>query len=327
MISRVADHCFWLGRYLERTESTARVLAVTRNLSLDAALQPRQCWLPVVIVAGEEAAFARRHGPAGTDDGERVQDYLTWDAEVGVSIRRSVAAARDNARSMREVVSLETWEALNELNLWLAGPMSRTAYRKDRHAFYRRIRQAVQGIHGIARGTMLHDDALSFLDLGVRLEAAGQTARVLDVHHHAFSQVGSPDVVETALWLSLLRSCSGFEPFMKRHQAQVTAAAVARFLVLAPDFPRSVRFCIRSAWDQLSAIRPPETEGLPGARSVERLSRLSTWLDQCEPMLTGGGLHGLLTHIVDETAAICDWIGLELLGYEVTPAPHPAPPQ
>jgi uncharacterized alpha-E superfamily protein len=324
MISRVADHCFWLGRYLERAESTARVLAVTRNLSLDAELAPRQCWLPVVIVSGEERPFLDRHGPAAAEDGERVQDYLTWDTGHGASIIRALAAARDNARSIREVVSLEVWETLNELYLWMHGDAT-AEYRDDRHAFYRRIRQAVQGIQGIERGTMLQDDGLNFIELGVRLERAGQTARILDVHHHAFSQLRVNDVVETALWLSLLRACSGFEPFMKRHPGRATSEAVARFLVLEPQFPRSVRFCIGSAWERLSAIRPPDAAGLPGAGALARLRALLEWSDRCEAQLDAGGLHPLLTHVVDETTAICDLIGRELLGYEAVSAPSPAP--
>jgi len=324
MISRVADHCFWLGRYLERAESAARVLAVTRNLALDAELAPRQCWLPVVIVAGEERPFLERRGPAAAEDGERVQDYLTWDQENAASISRSVAAARDNARSIREVVSLEVWEALNELHLWLHGEAA-AEYRDDRHAFYRRIRQAVQAIQGIMRSTMLHDDALNFIELGVRLEQAGQTARILDVHHHAFSRLVAHDVIETALWLSLLRACSGFEPFMKRHQGRVGPEAVARFLVLEPGFPRSVRFCIRSAWERLSAIRPPGAEGLPGGQALARLRALVEWSDRCQDQLEQGGLHELLTHVVDETSAICDGIGRELLGEGAAAAPSTAP--
>jgi uncharacterized alpha-E superfamily protein len=325
MISRVADHCFWLGRYLERAESTARVLAVTRNLSLDAELAPRQCWLPVVIVAGEEHPFLERFGPEAAEDGERVQDYLTWDTSHGASIIRAVAAARDNARSVREVVSLEVWEAINELHLWMHGDAT-DEYRDDRHAFYRRIRQAVQAVQGIERGTMLQDDGLNFIELGVRLERAGQTARILDVHHHAFSQLQMNDVVETALWLSLLRACSGFEPFMKRQPGRVSPEAVARFLVLEPQFPRSVHFCIHSAWERLSAIRPPEAEGRPGAGALARLRGLVEWSDRCEQQLQDGGLHPLLTHVVDETTAICDLIGRELLGYEAASA-APATPQ
>ena len=94
MISRVADNLFWLGRYIERAESSARVLLVTRNLALDGELQARQCWQPAVVVCGESERFLERFGEAGFEDGELVQRYLGWDEQNGVSILRSVAAAR-----------------------------------------------------------------------------------------------------------------------------------------------------------------------------------------------------------------------------------------
>ncbi|HET8723059.1 MAG TPA: alpha-E domain-containing protein [Anaeromyxobacteraceae bacterium] len=314
MISRVADHCFWLGRYLERAESTARVLGVTRNLALDVGLNPRHVWLPVIIVSGEEERYASaRQGRP--DDGERVQDYMTWDEENPSSIRRSLGAARDNARSIREVVSLETWEALNALYLWMGSPRARTEWREDRHAFYRRIRTSVQSLQGIVRGTMLFDDAMHFMLLGTMLERAGQTARILDVHHHAFRALGSHEVIETALWLALLRACSGFEPFMKVHRGRVSADAVARFLVLEPLFPRSVRFALRAAVSRFERLRPPAEASLPGAVSAERLRALALWVAGLESDFDVAGLHAILTRVVDETAAIAGIIGTELLGY------------
>ncbi len=323
MISRVADHCFWLGRYLERAESLARVLGVSRNLALDAGLNPRHVWLPVVIVSGEEQRFHARVG-AAVEDGERVQEYLTWDDENPCSIRRTLSAARDNARSIREAVSLETWEALNALHLWLGSPRARAEWRDDRHAFYRRIRTSGQSLQGIVRGTMLHDDALHFLELGLLLERAGQTARILDVHHHAFKALGTHDVIETALWLALLRACSGFEPFMKRHQGRVSPDAVARFLVLEPLFPRSVRFAVRAAALRLSRIRPDAD--LPGRESQARLRRIVEWVDERERDFDPAALHALLTHVVDETSDVATIIGRELLGY--APAvPEPATAQ
>jgi uncharacterized alpha-E superfamily protein len=315
MISRVADHCFWLGRYLERVESAARVLGVTRNLALDVGLNPRHLWLPVIIVSGEEERFAAHPDGGAPDDGERVQDYMTWDEENPSSIRSSLAAARVNARSIREVVSLETWEALNALYLWAGSPRARTEWREDRHAFYRRIRTSAQSLLGIVRGTMLHDDAIHFIFLGVMLERAGQTSRILDVHHHAFRALGSHVVIETALWLALLRACSGFEPFMKLHQGQVGPDAVARFLVLEPLFPRSVRFSLRAAKARLARIRPPAQPDLPGAESWRRLHALAQWLGEREPDFDPAALHPLLTHVVDETSAIAGVMGRELLGY------------
>jgi uncharacterized alpha-E superfamily protein len=326
MIARVADHCFWLGRYVERAESTARVLQVTRNLALDAGLSGRQCWHPMIVVAGEEARFTSRFG-SGAEDGEVVQRYLTWDEEALCSIRRSVQAARDNARSAREVVSLETWEALNELHLWMGRPQAEGRWRDDRHGFYREVRRGCQLALGLVQGTMLHDDPYDFIVLGVMLERAGQTARLLDVHHHALTEAAPHQVVQTAVFLALLRACSGFEPFMRRARGAVTPASVAAFLVLDAEFPRSIRFALASAHARLSRIRPAGAVGCPGGESLERLRALDDWVGRQRAAALAGGpvLHDLLTRVVDDTAGICDVIGRELLGQRpLAPPPDDA---
>ena len=123
-------------------------------------------------------------------------------------------------------------------------------------------------------------------------------------------------IVETALWLGLLRACSGMEPFLKRHQGTITARTVAAFLILEPRFPRSVRYCVRAAYKRLGRIRPPGDHDLPGGQSLERLRVLDGWLvEPREGALDPGGVHELLTHVVDETAAIGETIGRELLGH------------
>jgi uncharacterized alpha-E superfamily protein len=346
LISRVADHCFWFGRYLERTESTARVLAVTSNLALDAELTPEQCWLPVVIVSGEREQFLARHGggsqsqaqsqspgastqtqSAGFMDwNEAVPRYMTWEEDNLTSLVRSIGAVRENARSIREVLSLEAWETTNELYLWMTnggheGAAGRADYEKDRYTFYRHIRRAVQLCLGLVRSTMLHDTPLDFIWLGVMLERVGQTARVLDVHHHAFTNLPSrpeQEVVETALWLSLLRACSGFEPFMKRNQGKVTADAVASFLIFEPDFPRSLRFCLDAAQSRFfEHIRPSGQPQLPGAETAARLGALAAWLRERSQEPMPADVHGLLTHVVDETAAVCAGLSREMFGAPV----------
>jgi uncharacterized alpha-E superfamily protein len=315
VISRVADHLFWLGRYLERAESTARVLAVTRNLSLDGELRPRQVWHPAVVVFGEEEPFRARLGEAALEDGEAVQRYLSWHDDVA-SIAEAVRGARENARSVREVVSLETWEAVNELNLWLVGE-ARDAFERDRHGFYRSVREAVQRTLGVVHGTMLHDDAFDFLFLGVMLERAGQTARTLDVHHHALG--GAHQVVETALWLALLRACSGFEAYMKRYQGEVSAGTVAGFLILDARFPRSIAYCLQDAGGRLGRLRTAAVE--PRGQSLSRLRTLLAWvLDEAPPAVGTGRLHDLLTRVVDESHAVCQEIGDELLVPPLPPA-------
>ncbi len=316
MISRVADHCFWLGRYLERAENIARVLSATRTLALDAELPPRQCWGPVVTVSGEEEAFAKRFGAEANADGEVVESYLTWDEENFTSLRASVAALRDNARSIRDVVSLEAWEPMNELHLWLLGPAARSEYAQHRFGFYSRIRQATQLALGLMRSTMLHDLGLDFIWLGVMLERGSQTARMLDVHHHGLEGQATSKVVETALWLATLRACSGFEPFMKRARGQISGLAIASFLICEPRFPRSLRYCLSAAHQRLAAIRPANQRELPGGQTLERLRILDEWIRGVT--VEGANLHDLLTHVVDETAAVCDGLGRELFG---TPPP------
>lgn len=316
MISRVADHCFWFGRYLERAESTARVLMVTRNLSSDAELTSEQCWLPVLIVSGEEAPFITSHGVDRVDDGESVERYMTWAEDNLTCIRHSLRAARENARSIRDVVSLEAWEAVNELHHWLGGDEARHQYQHDRIGFYRRVRNGVQLALGLLRSTMLHDTPLDFIWLGVLLERVGQTARTLDVHHHLLTVLDQRnDIVETALWLSLMRACSGFEPFMKRHQGRVSGNAVANFLLFEGSFPRSIRYCARSAHERLCAIRPPTATDLPGGASLARLAALDAWVQaRAQEPLEPWRIHDLLTHVVDETASTCNDLSVELFG-------------
>ena len=324
MISRVADHCFWFGRYVERTEATARTLAAAASFALDAELPAAQVWRPVVVVSGEEDEFRTRI--AGDDDdhaawgdGEVVQRFMVWDDDNGVSLARSLVGARWNARSIREVLSLEAWEAVNEVHLWALGEHGRAIYAQHRDTFYQHVRRATQLTLGLLRSTMLHDEPLDFVWLGVLLERVSQTARMLDVHHHGFTNLAhrgaGDEVVETALWLNLLRALSGSEAYLKRSAGRVSSHGVARFLVSEAAFPRSIAYCVHSAYDRLCAIRPPERHELPGGMSLEQLRVLDAWVAarNLEP-LAGAAVHDLLTHVVDEVHEICGTLGKELLG-------------
>jgi len=324
VISRVADHCFWFGRYVERTEATARTLAAAASFALDAELPAAQVWRPVVVVSGEEDAFRRRianddDAHAAWGDGEVVQRFMVWDEDNGVSLVRALVGARWNARSIREVLSLEAWEAVNEIHLWTLGDTGRAMYAQHRDTFYQHVRRATQLTLGLLRSTMLHDEPLDFVWLGVLLERVSQTARMLDVHHHAFTNLphhaAGDEVVETALWLNLLRALSGSEAYLKRSAGRVSSHGVARFLVSESAFPRSIAYCVHSAYDRLCAIRPPEQHQLPGGMSLEQLRVLDAWVAarNLEP-LAGAAVHDLLTHVVDEVHEICGTLGKELLG-------------
>ena len=320
MIARVADHCFWLGRYVERTESTARVLQVTGALALDAELPPRRCWHPLIVVSGQEEDYVDRFGRDALSDGEVVQRYLTRDPKNTVSLTRSIGAARENARSIREVISLEIWQVINELHVFLGSEEAFSMYEQDRDALYARVQRSTQLCLGLLRSTMLHDAPLDFVWLGVLLERVGQTARLLDVQYHALIAEGAPhSILETALWLSLLRACSGFEAFMKRSRGKVTGPAVAAFLLLEPRFPRSVRYGVTSAKERVAAIcRDGE---LRGEDAVAKLEALEAMLQGIVPEeLQGARVHEVLTRVVNETHGVCDAIGRKLLGIDAPAA-------
>jgi uncharacterized alpha-E superfamily protein len=322
VISRVADHCFWFGRYVERAEATARMLWATSSLALDAELPPAQVWRPIVVVSGEEDEFRERVAEHADDhpawgDGELVQRFMVWDEHNGVSLVRSVSGARWNARSIREVLSLEAWETVNELHLSLASSEAQQLYTQQRDMFYQGVRRSTQLTLGLLRSTMLHDEPLDFVWLGVLLERVNQTARILDVHHHATTNLTSRrnEIVETALWLSTLRALSGSEAYMKRAAGRISSETVARFLISESAFPRSIAYCVHSAYDRLCAIRPPEQHDLPGGVSLERLRVLDTWVSaRIKEPLSAGSVHDVLTHVVDEVHAICGTLGKELLG-------------
>jgi len=226
MISRVADQCFWFGRYLDRTESSARLLQATRALVFDADIPVTQCWAPLVIVSGEQERFTKHHGEAALGNGEIVQQYLTWSAESPVSLRSSARAARDCARAIRDQLSLDVWEEINELFHWLDREDTLALYRDNREEFYRDVRRTTQLTLGLVRSTMLHEEPMSFLWTGVMLERAGQVGRILDMHHHTMQRERGHDIVQVALWMSLLRACSGAEAFMKAHRGRVTAPSM-----------------------------------------------------------------------------------------------------
>ncbi len=304
MISRVADHCFWVGRYLDRAESTSRLLQVTRELAFDAELPSLECWRPVMIVSGQYPDFVARFDAEAAGNGEVVQRYMTWAPENPVSIRNAIRAAREGARSIREVLSLDIWHATNELYLWFASEEAAQQYSQDRDEVYKHVRRSTQLNLGLVRSTMLHDTPMDFLWLGVLLERIGQTARILDMHHHMLEGAGAQhQIVDTALWLSLLRSCSGFDAFMRQNRGRVSRSEVVEFLFFETRFPRSLRYCVQSALKVMKEIWSDE-DSTDAAHAIEILAGLDSWLGEHSHAPLPASIHELLTHVVDQIARV-----------------------
>lgn len=324
MISRVAESCFWLNRYVERVEVQARMLGVNLAFQLDVELADTERWRPLVIVAGQEVDFLAHTDPSLVDDPDEVQEYLTWSEDNPSSLLSSVFSARENARTIRETISLEMWETINDLWVWLNEREARRLYRNDRQAFYLRLRNQCLLFHGIAQGTMLHEDPFEFMRLGTSLERVGQSARILDTKHHSVGPTSGEDdesPSEVAYWLAILRFCSGVEPFLKRRTARPSGTSVADFLLFDPAFARSVLHNVDRTVNFLQLVRPPAPSSI-GERTDTLLSDMRNELSAMtiETVLEKG-LHQTLTWIVETTAQISEAIHDDF--FDPAPA-HPA---
>ncbi|MCA9582339.1 MAG: alpha-E domain-containing protein [Myxococcales bacterium] len=308
MISRVAENCFWLQRYMERAESTARLLTVTRSFLLDVRVPELEQWEPVIVVSGEADRFHERFPEGASNDAETVQAYLVWDEQCPVSLWSSIRWARENARTIREVISLEMWEAINALWHWLKGGPGRRLYVRDREAFYQRIKDSAALFQGICHSTVRHDEPFDFMRLGMLLERGAQTARLLDVKYHLLGpmQVSETETpVESAQWMALLRSCSAEHSYFRRRQSGLTGPGVAAFLLKEEDFPRSVAHCLGRALRSLRRIEETtERRDLPSSIQLQALG--DGLREKSMEEVLEEGLHAQLTATIDATARVCD---------------------
>jgi uncharacterized alpha-E superfamily protein len=289
---------------MERAAGMARLLRVNRAFVPGVDLPQLQRWHPLVIVAGEQDAYARFFGE--DENGETVQEYLTWDPRNTTSVVESVRFARENARTAREVVSSEMWETVNALWHWLQGGPGRRLYRSDRDHFYQHIREMGELFHGQANETMLNGEPLAFMRLGRFLERAGQTARLMDVHYHTFpDERAIDDPIRLAQWTALLACCSATEPFQKRSFGTPTARDVVSFLLFEPDLPRSVSHCVRAARHSLVQVRGYGSNRM-GTVSTALLEALLSHIGLREGQpIVGAELHHELTYIVDSLSDLC----------------------
>jgi uncharacterized alpha-E superfamily protein len=311
MISRVAESCFWLNRYIERIEVLSRMLGVNVAFQLDVELEDAERWRPIVVVTGQEQDFLSRTDAALVDDPDEVQEYLTWSEENPSSLLSSVYAARENARTIRETISLEMWETINDIWVWLNEREARRLYRNDRQGFYLRLRNQCLLFHGIAQGTMLHEDPFEFMRLGTSIERVGQSARILDTKHHSVGptvEAGDESPSEVAYWLAILRFCSGVEPFLKRRTAAPSGRSVAEFLIFDPCFARSITHNLDRTGNFLNLVRPARDSPI-GLRSHTLLDETRAQLASMTiDTVLAEGLHETLTWVVDTSAQISDAI-------------------
>jgi uncharacterized alpha-E superfamily protein len=252
MLSRVADSIYWMSRYVERAENVARFIDVNLNLMLDGPVGVAQQWQPLVNTTGDHEIFARRFGKATQ---QNTVFFLTFDPENVNSILSCLRGARENARSIREIISSEMWEQLNTFYLTVQEASEHAGAPEKPHQFYTEVKQASHLFNGVTDATMARNEAWHFLEMGRMLERADKTSRILDMKYYillrSLADVGTP--FDEIHWAAVLRSASAFEMYRKRH-GRIVPGGIMQFLLFDPEFPRSVRFCLNSARNSLHAI-------------------------------------------------------------------------
>lgn len=291
MLSRVADSIYWMNRYVERAENVARFVDVNLQLMLDLPPGTPHQWEPLVLTTGDMPLFLERYGEVTE---EKVVRFLTFDAEYPNSILSSLRIARENARTVREVISSEMWEQIN-IFYHAVEQASRRYGGTVPGDFFAEIKQHSHLFTGIAYSTMSHGEAWHFGRLGRYLERADKTSRILDVKYFlllpSVSDVGTP--LDDLQWSALLKSASALEMYRKRF-GLITPSQVAEFLILDREFPRAIHYCLSRAEESLHAISgsPLNTFANP---AEQQLGRIRSELDYTSvPDIILRGLHEYL---------------------------------
>ncbi len=304
LVARFASNIFWLGRYLERAENLARILDINETYARDDASGPN--WSRVLELYADRARYENMHGKPTT---QGVLNFYLLDRDNQASIISCTRAARENARSVRHLISTEMWAHINIFHARVAEVPARDVSVANISRIARDIVAGCQGFEGIAEGTFLRGERSSFYQLGKYLERADQTTRILDMGYDRLTPADD-DVIAWVHWNVLLRSVSGYHAYRSRHPGASKPHNIASFLLYDEEFPRAVALCVSRLTSNLRDL-----ERRHGARRGEQLEasrRELEFLIETGPgkALTSRSLHtyldGLQTSLAKVSGAIGD---------------------
>ena len=299
MLSRTADHLFWMARYTERAENTARML----DVNVQTCMLPQsdednaQVWRALLGISELEHRFAEHYDVLGARE---VIDFMVRDPANPSSVVSCLTEARENARAVRGTLTTEVWETQNQTWLDMQKMLKTNMLEDDPSKFFEWVKYRSHLSRGVTLGTMLRDEAVHFIRLGTFLERADNTARILDVKFH--SGTAAPAVRDAMnqrdfyYWGALLRSVSGFEIYRKVYRDVITPARIAELLMLRADMPRSLLACMDEVVHNLGEVRndvSADTERLAGRlRAALQFSKIDDILE--------AGLHDTLTRFLTD---------------------------
>jgi uncharacterized alpha-E superfamily protein len=297
MLSRTADHLFWMARYTERAENTARMLDVNVQTSMlpQSVEEDQQGWRAMLGISELQSAYDQKHSSL---QAREVIDFMVRDPDNPSSITACLTEARENARAVRGTLTTEVWEIQNQTWLDMQKRLDSDLLEDDPSKFFEWVKFRSHLSRGVTVGTMLRDEAVHFIRLGTFLERADNTARILDVKFHG-GKGGANDVMSQRdfyYWGALLRSVSGFEIYRKVYRDVITPARIAELLMLRGDMPRSLLACMDEVVQNLREVRnaaSADTERCAGKLHAElKFGRIDDILE--------AGLHDTLTAFLSD---------------------------
>ena len=300
MLSRTADHLFWMSRYTERAENTARMLDVNYQTSLlpQSAAVAQLGWQGMLSISELMPAYTAKHGEVAP---KRVMEFMVKDESNSSSIMSCLKAARENARAVRGSLTTEAWETQNQTWLEVNRMVRSGEFERDPGQFFEWVKFRSHLSRGVTVGTMLMDEALHFMRLGTFLERADNTARLVDVKFHAvqsdFFRTASEKDQEYDFyhWSAILRSVSGFEVYRKVYRDVIRPERVAELLILRPDMPRSLHASLNEVVANLAAVANDQS-----AETQRRAGKLRAELQYGNiDEILANGLHAFLTQFLD----------------------------
>ena len=300
MLSRTADHLFWMNRYTERAENTARLLDVNYQTALlpQSTAMAQAGWQGLLSISELLPSYKEKHGDIAARE---VMDFMVKDESNPSSIVSCLSAARENARAVRGTLTTEVWETLNQTWLEVKRMLKEGAFESDPGQFFEWVKFRSHLSRGVTVGTMLMDESLHFMRLGTFLERADNTARLVDVKFHAVETdfYGTANEKDQEYdfyhWSAILRSVSGFEVYRKVYRDVIKPERVAELLILRPDMPRSLHASLNEVVGNLRMIandQSVETQRRAGKLRAElQYGRIDEIL--------ATGLHAFLTQFLD----------------------------
>ena len=308
MLSRTADHLFWMSRYMERAENLARLLDVTWQMSLvpQSLEAANQNWNAIIALNSLEEEFASRYS---TVNAENVLRFMVSDTANHASIHSCLRLCRENAHAVRGTVTSEMWETMNSTWLEAREKTFEQIFNAGIGEFFEWVKMRSSLSRGTTLGTLLQDEAYHFIRLGTLLERADNAARILDVKYHVLRPHGDEGATDFYQWGALLRSVSAFEVYRKAYRDVITPERVAELLILRMDMPRSLHFCMNGVvknLDLIANLHSSETQRQAGLLHAQlHYARVEDILEH--------GLHEWLTDFMDRIYMLGDGISKDFL--------------